>query len=256
VVFYGSNDGTIRAINGNQTATYDNVTAGGEFWSFVPKETISKLNRLRTNSPEVRLATTQVATGNPNPPVARDYFADGPVSYYEKMTTAGTASAVYVYAGLRRGGRGLYALDATAIGAPKLMWSKTQADLTNLGQTWSEAKVTRLKGYTDGSGTPLPVLIMGGGYDADAEDPLTPADSTTMGNRVYVLDAATGTLLKEFTFTGMRSVPADLSLMDADYDGYVDRAYGSDVHGNVFRIDFEVRHAARRLADPPDCLSV
>lgn len=241
VVFYGSNDGTIRAINGNQTATYGGVAAGGEFWSFVPKETIGKLNRLRTNSPEVRLATTVVASNATTPPTARDYFADGPVSYYQKVSSAGTPTAVYLFVGLRRGGNALYAFDVTNVNAPKLMWTKTQTDLSTLGQTWSEAKVTRLKGYVDTStGKAKPVVVMGGGYDAAAEDTITPATNTTVGNRVYVFDAVDGTKLAELSFSGMRSVPADISLMDTDYDGYVDRGYGSDVHGNVFRIDFEV----------------
>ncbi|MGH6637568.1 MAG: pilus assembly protein, partial [Polaromonas sp.] len=46
-----------------------------------------------------------------------------------------------------------------------------------------------------------------------------------------------GNVLK--TFSTDRSVPSDVSLIDADFDGYVDRAYAVDVGGNVYRIDLE-----------------
>jgi type IV pilus assembly protein PilY1 len=42
------------------------------------------------------------------------------------------------------------------------------------------------------------------------------------------------------TFTDIdRPVPADVTLVDADYDGNVDRAYAVDLGGNIYRLDFE-----------------
>lgn len=227
VVFYGSNDGTLRAVNGNQTGT----GAGQELWSFIPEEHFSKLNRLRTNSPEVRLSTTVVgATTTASTPTPRDYFVDGPIGVYQKVLTDGTNDKVYLYVGMRRGGRVLYALDVTNPSAPKFLWKKTQSDISLLGQTWSEPKVAKIQGNAN------PVIIMGAGYDATAED-VTPQGTTTMGNAVLVLDAFTGTVLK--TFSTDRSVPSDVSLIDSDFDGYVDRVYAVDVGGNVYRIDLE-----------------
>jgi type IV pilus assembly protein PilY1 len=49
VVFYGSNNGMLRAIEGKQTGT----GAGNELWSFVVPETLGKLNRLREQTPKV-----------------------------------------------------------------------------------------------------------------------------------------------------------------------------------------------------------
>ncbi|MDO8755930.1 MAG: PilC/PilY family type IV pilus protein [Polaromonas sp.] len=227
VVFYGSNDGTLRAVNGNQTGT----GAGNELWSFIPEEHFSKLNRLRVNTPKIRLSTT--VTGTPTTaltPTSRDYFVDGPIGIYQKVLADGTNDKVYLYIAMRRGGRILYALDVTTPAAPKFLWRKTEADISVLGQTWSEPKVARIRGNTN------PVLIMGAGYDAAAED-VSPQGTTTMGNAVLILDAITGTLLKKFDTT--RSVPADVSLVDADFDGYVDRAYAVDMGGNVYRIDLE-----------------
>lgn len=224
VVFYGSNDGTLRAIDGNQTGN----TAGQELWSFIPQEHFSKLNRLRTNSPEIRLSTTTM--GASRAPTPRDYFVDGPIGVYQKVLADGTNDKVYLYIAMRRGGNVLYALDVTTPAAPKFLWKKTRAAISVLGQTWSEPKVVSIRGNAN------PVLIMGAGYDAVAED-VTPQGTTTMGNAVLVLDAFTGTVLK--TFPTERSVPADASLVDSDFDGYVDRVYAADVGGNVYRIDLE-----------------
>ena len=60
VVYYGGNDGLLRAINGNQTALKNNLTSepGAELWSFVAPEHFGKLRRLRENSPQVLFPST------------------------------------------------------------------------------------------------------------------------------------------------------------------------------------------------------
>lgn len=228
VVFYGANDGLLRAMNGNQTGT----GAGEELWGFIPEEHFSKLKRLRDNSPEVRVSTTTVSAGATNPPLLKDYFVDGPISIYQKIKADGSIDKVYLYAAMRRGGRFLYAFDVTSPSSPKFMWKKSSTDtgFGVLGQTWSEPRVTKVKGH------PNPVLVMGAGYDAAAEDLATPG-ATTMGNAVLVLDAFSGAKVAQFNTS--RSVAADVSLADSDYDGYVDRAYAVDLGGNIYRIDFE-----------------
>ncbi|HVL44979.1 MAG TPA: PilC/PilY family type IV pilus protein [Acidovorax sp.] len=222
VVFYGSNDGMLRAVNGNQTGT----GAGQELWGFIPQEHFGKLQRLRNNSPEVRLSTTTVLSSATNPPTSRDYFVDGPISIYQ------AGSQVYLYFAMRRGGRFLYALDVSDSAKPKFLWKKAHTDtgFGVLGQTWSEPRLAKVKGQTD------PVIVMGAGYDASAED-VTPAGTTTMGNAVLVLNALTGDKIAQFNTD--RSVPADVTVVDSDADGYIDRAYAVDLGGNIYRIDFE-----------------
>jgi type IV pilus assembly protein PilY1 len=221
VVFYGANDGMLHAVNGNQTGS----EAGNELWSFVPQEMYPKLNRLRNNSPIVKLSTTITAGAEP-----RGYFIDGPIGLYQKFNADMTINRVIIYVGMRRGGRLLYAFDVTNPNAPIFLWKQTGSDIARLGQTWSEPKVTRVRGYSS------PVLVVGGGYDDVAEDAATPG-TTTMGNRVFVFDALTGTELRAFTTE--RSVAADVTLVDSDFDGYVDRAYAVDLGGKVYRMDFE-----------------
>ena len=230
-VFYGANDGMLRAANGSQTG----AGAGQELWSFIPQEHLGKLNRLRSNSPEIRLSTTPLASAA----TPRDYFVDGPIGVYQKVNTAGVSERVILFSAMRRGGRLVYALDVTTPDQPLFLWKKSHSDIPVLGQTWSEPKVARIKGHAN------PVIIMGAGYDNVAEDASTPG-ATSMGHAVLVLDAITGTLLK--TFSTLRSVPADVALIDADYDGFVDRAYAVDLGGNIYRIDLE-KGASSAAAD-------
>jgi type IV pilus assembly protein PilY1 len=222
IVFYGSNDGFVRAIDGNQTG----ATAGRELWAFVPEEFLGKFKRFRDNLPEIRFPSTPASAIA----VARDYFVDGPVTVYQKFNDAMAVEKAYLYVSMRRGGRLLYALDVTDPLAPRLMWKKTAADIAVLGQTWSEPRVARIKGFGN------PVLVLGAGYDAAAEDALPPG-TTTMGNAVLIIDSVNGTLLGKLDTA--RSVPASVALLDTDFDGFTDRAYAADTGGNVYRIDFE-----------------
>jgi len=160
----------------------------------------------------------------------RDYFVDGPIGVYQKLRADGSVEKVVVYVATRRGGRMLYAFDVTTPTSPTLLWKKTNADLPLLGQTWSEPRVARVRGNTN------PVLVFGAGYDATAEDATVPG-TTTMGNAIFVLDAISGNTLR--TFAVSHSVPADVSLVDSDFDGYIDRAYAVDIRGALYRIDFE-----------------
>ena len=221
VVYYGSNDGTLRAINGNKTGT----GAGTEMWAFVAPEHFASLNRLRENDPQVRYPSTPAAVAGAIP---RSYFFDGPIGAYQNTAT----NEVLLFPGMRRGGRGVYAFNVTNPDRPHLMWriNHTMADYASLGQTWSMPRISRIKGSTD------PVLIMGAGYDPTAEDS-SPAGASTVGRGVYVINMRTGARLG-FIATDY-SVPADVSIVDSDGDGFVDRAYVVDVRAQVYRIDIE-----------------
>lgn len=222
IVFYGSNDGSLRAVNGNQTGS----GAGDELWAFVPSELFDRLKRLRDNLLEIRYPITPAGAYA----APRDYFVDGPITAYQKLFPGGGVERVVIFVSMRRGGRLLYAFDVTTPAAPQMLWRKSSADISGLGQTWSEAKVLRVRGY------PNPVLVMGAGYDATAEDAVPPG-AVTMGNAVIILDAMTGTPIASLPTA--RSVPAGVAALDTDFDGYTDRLYAADLGANVYRIDLE-----------------
>ena len=229
VVFYGGNDGMLRAINGNRTANIGSTTAGSELWSFVAPEFYPKIKRIYDNTTIISFPGN--ATGQP-----KDYGVDGSIAAYQD------ASKAWIFAGMRRGGRALYAMDVTIANSPTLKWKIGCPNQSNdtgcssgfdgLGQTWSTPQIAKAAGY--GSGT-SPLLIMGGGYDTchDA-DPNSSCNSSSKGNKIYVLDANTGTLLK--TFNTGASVVADINVIKDDATGLIEYAYTADLAGNVYRI--------------------
>lgn len=254
VVFYGDNGGVFHAINGNQTnPTGSTLPApGSELWGFIPSEMLPKFNRLRTNSPQLNLPSTP--PGILPPPAKKDYFVDGISGVYQLVNGSGTTLRAVLYLSMRRGGRLIYALDVTNPTAPTLLWKKdnTSTDMSELGQTWSQPKVAKVAGYAN------PVVIFGAGYDPNEDvDPPTVAD--TMGRGIFILDALTGAVVwKAIPQTigsttcsgtamqasclveGMNySIPSDITLMDKNADGFIDRLYTGDTGGNIWRVDLE-----------------
>ena len=249
IVFYGANDGVYRAINGNQTnPTGTTLPApGAELWGFIPSEFYSALKRLHDNSPIIQGPTT--LAGIVPAPQPKDYFADGSTGLYQLIKSDGTTQTAYIYIAMRRGGRFIYALDVSVPTAPKFLWKHSNADagFSELGQTWSQPKVAMVKGYAS------PVLIFGAGYDPaeDSEPPL----ADTMGRGIFILDATTGALIWKVTYGAalscpnasaactlpsmQYSIPSDITLLDHDNDGKIDRLYVGDMGGNMWRVDFE-----------------
>lgn len=238
-VYYGSNDGTLRAVD---------ATTGKERWAFIapefytpapalPPATPTGLARLMYDSPLVSypgLSTTGITPA----PVKKDYYFDGSIGLYQG---AGNAS-IFIYPTMRRGGRMMYALDVTDPTAPTYKWKAgcpyqtsdtgCTGGMSGMGQTWSAPMAaTTVQGYSG------PVVIVGGGYDT-CEDANTasPACSSPKGALVYVLDANTGVVLKTFGTT--RSVAADVALIGVANPNVIDHAYVVDTGGNIYRIDF------------------
>ncbi|HET7401942.1 MAG TPA: PilC/PilY family type IV pilus protein, partial [Usitatibacter sp.] len=221
-VFYGANDGVLRAIKGGRDATTD----GKEQWSFVAPEFFPKLKRLRNESPVLVLPTVAGSAS------ARDYFFDGSIGSFQDATRA------WIFVAARRGGRFIYAFDVTDPVNPKFMWKKSNADtgMAELGQTWSEPKAAKVKALAD------PVLIFAAGYDPNEDNAVPLAD--TMGRGVFVLNAKTGALVKFFQASAnsgpiAKSIPSDVAVIDRDQDTFADRVYVGDTGGNVWRMDID-----------------
>ncbi len=241
VVFYGSNDGLYRAINGNQTTAMGSVAAGGELWSLILPEHYNEINRLRLNSPELKFPSTVLATA-----LLKDYFVDGATGAYQKLKADGTIDKAILFLTMRRGGNFLYAVDVSTPTAPTVLWKITNstAGFEELGQTWSRPRVTLLQ--SSGLQT-TPVVVFGAGYDS-AEDSEPPA-TDTMGRGIYVVNAETGALVWSATpscttsatclnVPGMTyAIPADIAFVDRDNNGYTDKFYFGDLGGNVWRAD-------------------
>ncbi len=230
VIYYGANDGILHATKGGQ-----DDADGYEKWGFIPTEQFSKLSRLYLDTPAI-------STSDPKP-----YFTDGPISTYIKdansdgklVSTDG--DLVHIYTGMRRGGRYIYALNVSDPDTPKLLWKKSNTDsgFSELGQTWSELKTTKIKGHAN------PVVIFGAGYDNVADDTL-PAGTNTMGRGVFVVDALDGSLVWQASssYGITHSIPADVTIIDRNGDGYTDRIYAADTGGNIWRMDINDANSA------------
>jgi type IV pilus assembly protein PilY1 len=217
-----------------------------------------------TTDPAVTTDTEPVAgcsTANPATCYSRlreVYYTTNPatITYSEPAAGCSTASPAtcykrpertWVFAAMRRGGRAIYALDASIPDTPKFMWriDNNSTGFSDLAQTWSEPKVRTLKGiFTRADGTttvknPI-VLIFGAGYDNEVEDqPSGTARTVTKGRGVYVVEAETGQLIRFLQPASgtLYSFPADTTPIDMDNDGYVDRIYAGDTNASIFRWD-------------------
>ena len=225
VVYYGTNGGVFHAVKGGQ-----DDSDGVETWGMVFPEFLGKLKRLRDNSPKIEAGTS------------KPYFADGAVSVFQKdanddgQIVATDGDKVYLYVGMRRGGRFAYALDVSNPDNPKHLWKidNSMSDFAELGQTWSSLRPTHIRAVPDD-----PVVIFGAGYDPEHEDTI-PAGTNDKGRGIFVVNGRTGALIKHITLGGA-SVAADLAVVDrdGDADGYFDRIYAADTKGNVWRVDID-----------------
>jgi Tfp pilus tip-associated adhesin PilY1 len=244
MLYYGANDGVFRAVRGSD---------GKEMWGFIAPEHFTGLKRLYANSPLIDYGYSPP----PSPaPTKKDYFFDGTAGVYQTFNSDNTANTVWIFPTMRRGGRMVYGFDVSTPASPTLKWrvgctnpsladtascTTSSAEFQRMGQTWSIPAVAKVKGFTNGgsteAGKDVPLIIMGGGYDTcEDTDSSSSTCSSPKGNRVFVLNADTGALVRSFTTS--RSVAADVTLVDRDFDQRADHAYVADTGGSIYRIDF------------------
>ncbi|MEP4145682.1 MAG: PilC/PilY family type IV pilus protein [Halioglobus sp.] len=244
-IFYGSNDGIYRMVDG---------ATGAENWSFIAPEHFSKVKRLYDNTPLIKYENITEEEGYEY--ARKDYFMDGPTGQLIEYADDGTLSRAYIYPTQRRGGRMVYAFDvksptgATPAAAPQLLWQHGCDDegscsdgFGGIGQTWSMPITGYVSNYVDNQDPPQPkpIAIFGGGWDVCLDDDVAdlPAACTAVGAKgraIYVVDATDGTLLK--TFTTAAPVVAEVGVIDINFDNFIDFAYAVDAAGNIYRIDF------------------
>jgi len=224
-VFVGTNAGALHMFS-------DVGDTVSEQWAFMPKEFFKNIKVLKENNS----ASNKIYGIDATPTLLiHDPGGDG-------VDSSGTDKA-WLFFGLRRGGKGYYALDVTVKNSPKLLWhiDDSMAGFKEIGQSWSPLKVTYSR-INSTSSAPKPVLIFGGGYDTNKDNNSIGTDDS-LGNGVYMVDAETGSLLWSSTsktspaFPGKDSIPSGIAVLDSDADGYTDRLYFGDTGGNLWRTD-------------------
>jgi type IV pilus assembly protein PilY1 len=206
VIFAGANDGMFHA--------FDDAT-GEELWGFIPKEFLSRLKDLRSGS-------------------GLKYYVDGSSKAYI------TNSQKIIIFGLRRGGSNYYALDVTDPESPKFLWkiSPETPGYAEMGQSWSTPQIGKIR---FGSSEKV-VCFIGGGYDEN-QDKKTVTTDDKRGRAVYVVDVLTGDQIWRWDYgrdPNMRySIPSDISRVDTNGDGFIDRLYVGDMGGRMWRFDIK-----------------
>jgi type IV pilus assembly protein PilY1 len=252
-VVVGTNDGLLRMIDAEN---------GTEDWAFLPPALFGIQADLRLNGHALD-----------EDPLLRQhiYGIDGTPAVWVKESS----NTVRLFVGMRRGGTKYYALNVTnpTNQLPELMWvidgrdSATDLDYSvgfaNLGQTWSTPSPVKVqKGYCEAANAALDngaciALLMGGGYDP-LQDELEDTDgdgkldikhyrqASNIGNAVYMVHALSGRLLwwassangSDLQLDNMSyPISSDLTVLDTDGEGSVDRVYVADLAGQVWRID-------------------
>ncbi|MQM39529.1 hypothetical protein KBTX_03558 [wastewater metagenome] len=243
LVTYGGSEGspdiTLYAITNNGYLHAIDTDDGSETFAYMPRDLLGNLAGLMDNPDGAD----------------KTYGLDGPLTSYveesdddDQEIEASDGDKAYVFAGMRRGGRDLHALDVTDRDQPSHLWTINGGvgDFAELGQTWSSPQKETIL-WTDG--TEKDVLIFGGGYDPGQDAGGEPV-ADGQGRAIYIVDMETGDLLwwagpdvdgsdADLKFSNMtNSIPADVTVVDIDADGYPDALFAADTAGQIWRLDF------------------
>lgn len=213
-VFVGANDGMLHAINAD---------TGSERFAYIPSMLVPRLPRLTAY------------------PYTHTYYVDG------RMDVKKFGSQTVLVGTLAAGGKGLYALDVTnaapsseSDAATKILWEKTDADLPDLGYTYSAPVLVELPNGTA-------AMIVGNGY------------MSSSGKAVlYLINAKTGALIHAFdTQSGNASSPNGLSspaVWSSRTDGKIDTVFAGDLNGNLWKFslsDYTIEGSAPLFTTNP-----
>jgi len=211
VIFVGGNDGMLHA--------FDDGT-GAELWAFIPPDLLPKLKNLSGNTVEV--------------------FVDGSPKIYIETGENDAITKAILICGERRGGDHYFALDVTDPSDPQWLWEihPGMADYAQLGQTWSAPLIGKIK---HGSNDKW-VFFIGAGYDTNQDQlPVPVTSNDTRGRAIYVGDVMTGERIWKYSYSDNAlmkySIPSDITRIDTDGDGRIDRLYVGDVGGQLWRFD-------------------
>ncbi|HKL48258.1 MAG TPA: PilC/PilY family type IV pilus protein, partial [Desulfuromonadales bacterium] len=211
-VYYGANDGMMHAVSDSD---------GKEAWGFIPAGILPRLKAM------VEESSHQFYVDSSPRIFFLDHDDDG---YIDDLDGDGRIDAgddrIILVFGKRKGGKTYSALDVTHPGTPSHLWELTPAEAGVLGQTWSEpgfGKVRTSSSDTEG----VFVMIVGAGFSPD----------NMSGNAVLAVDVLTGKVLRTFQPPEMgHNIVSNVTLVDADDNGFVDKAYVGDMGGRMWRL--------------------
>lgn len=224
-LYAAANDGMLHAFSvGKVAISASNAvslssTGGVEQWAYVPQTVIQN-----------GMATAYVnSSGGLIPTV------DGGMTEQDVFFTSDQKWHTILVGSLRLGGRGIYALDITNPAAPTVLWefSNTSSGGADLGYTFATPNIARIS-YNTGTW----VVLLSSGYMPTGSSNTDPATST---ESLFVLDARTGTLIKELKTSAIDSKAYGLATPGVWSYGTASQvdniAAAGDLMGNLWRFD-------------------
>lgn len=200
LIVVGANDGMLHGFDASISDT-PSANGGKELFAYVPNAVFNNLIKLT------------------EPNYTHRYYVDGTPRVADAWLGSGTGWKTMVIGTTGAGGKSVFALDVTDpsnMSASNVKWEFTHP---NMGYTIGQPSLVALPNEQFG------VIVTSGYHDA------APADG-----RVWLLNAATGSVIKEFTLPTTGGLGAPLAT-DLDYDEVADRVYIGDSLGNLWRID-------------------
>jgi type IV pilus assembly protein PilY1 len=212
VIYAGANDGMLHAFNDSD---------GQELWAFIPPCLLGRLKELHTDTPGI--------------------FVDGSPKAYVTYDGSGNVTKAVLIFGLRRGGSYYYALDVTNPSVPKYLWRiyENKGNLfQDLGETWSTPVIGKV---AYGTGEKV-VAIFGAGYNDEMDMANPDVNNIASGRGIYMADVLTGACFWYHSYPGgdhtvTYPIPSDVTTIDLNGDGRIDRLYVGDLNGRMWRFD-------------------
>jgi type IV pilus assembly protein PilY1 len=261
VLYVGTNDGVLHAFAVEDheitVPSARTIRAGEELWGFVPPILFGKLESAMSAHQSMVDAT----------PVVHDVF-------FRRQAGDSPAGSMYhtvLLSGLRDGGAGYFALDVTDPLTPSFLWQFRRDDM---GDSYGRPAIGQAYLDVDGELQQRAIAILPGGTgeidsaaataagatgcvpgpDASPSTPPTGVPGSrsnrrcwdgTRGRALYVVDVATGEVIREFDSTVVPSpMTGGVSLFTGDTGTIATRAYMTDADGVLWRLDFTARDPA------------
>ena len=232
-LFVGANDGMLHAFN---SAT------GAEIFAYIPSWLAGKLPDL--TEPTYNSSKHQS-------------YVDGQTDISEALV--GTSWKTVLLSSTGGGGQGVFALDVsnpTAFDEKKVMWEFTDRDDTDLGNVMGTPKVVKIQTNKKTDTTPVYewfAVVPSGvnnfaadGYVSTTKKPYlfllslnkTAGQAWSKGSNYFKFEITTDDTLSTTVSPGVVNFDAVLGA-----SGEVDQIYMGDLHGNLWKLDFDLANA-------------
>lgn len=217
LIVVGANDGMLHGFDASINDT-PNLNGGKELFAYVPDSVISNLTALT------------------EPNYSHRYYVDGTPRVSDAWLGDATGWKTMVVGSTGAGGKSIFALDITNPGS-----------MTSSNVMW-EFRHPKM-GYTIGQ--PALVALPNGKFAVIVSSGYH--DTATTDGRIWILDAADGSIINEFTLATTGSLGAPLAA-DTDYDLAADRIYVGDTLGNLWRVDLSKHNNGSLIVQIPNSL--